>query len=155
MTTTARVCLARSDADLLVKLLDGVQPESLSAVLGHMTDRIVADLLPRVDAVPLEEQMDVLRSIYSDGDPFAEVERRGDDFVLVEQNCPYLTAAMQRPEICSMTVSALRRLTGGCEVVRERRIQEGHGRCEFHVRAGTQSPGRAAVRFEAEPARRE
>ena len=152
MTTKARVCLARSDADLLVKLIDGVQPEALETVLTHMTDRVVAELQPRVAEVPLEEQMDVLRSIYADGDPFAEVERRGDDFVLVEQNCPYLSAAMHRPELCSMTVSALRRLTG-CEVVRERRVQDGDGRCEFRVRAGTQSPARAAVRFEAEPPR--
>ena len=59
---------------------------------------------------------------------------------------------MERPDICSTTVSTLRRLTG-CEVVRERRFQDGDGRCEFHVRTATASPDRKQVRFEREPPR--
>jgi predicted ArsR family transcriptional regulator len=70
--------------------------------------------------------------------------------VLVERNCPYLDVALVRPEICSTTVCALRRLTS-CEVVRERRFQDGDERCEFHVRTATRSPKRKEPRFEKEP----
>lgn len=141
-------------ANLLVAILDGVRSEvseeSLTAVLAHLTDERVAEFKPLVASLPLEQKVDLLRSIYVEGDPFTTVERRGDDLVLVERNCPYLKVALKRPAICSTTVSALRRLTG-CQVVRERRFQDDDGRCEFHVRAATESVARTRARFEPEP----
>ena len=142
--------------ELLATLLDSVRAErgdkGVTAVLGRMTDAVVDRLQQHLEPLPLDREMNVLRAIYRDGDPFTDVERRGDNFVLVERNCPYLDAAMQRPAICSTTVSALRRLTG-CEVVRERRFQDGDGRCEFHVKTATQSARRKEPRFENEPPR--
>ena len=155
-------CLSRSAddlfpkryADLLVSVLDSVTSkdgnESLIELLARLTDERVAELKPRVESLPLNRTMDALRSIYVEADPFTEVERRGRDFVLVERNCPYLSVAMERPEICSTTVNTLRRLTG-CEVVRERRFQDGDGRCEFHVRTSRRSPAAKRRRFELEP----
>jgi predicted ArsR family transcriptional regulator len=137
-------CLANDEAGLLVNLLDGVQSvggaTSVRAVLKAITDQRVAEWEPCCSSLSLDAKMDVLRSIYSANDPFTDVERRGDDFVLVERNCPYLSAAMGRPEICSTTVNTLRRLTG-CEVVRTRRFQDGDGRCEFLVRSSEQAQG--------------
>jgi len=158
----AEYCLSRSAddlfpkryADLLVSVLDSVTSEdgneSLTEVLARVTDERVAELKPRVESLPLNRTMDALRSIYVEADPFTEVERRGRDFVLIERNCPYLSVAMERPEICSTTVNTLRRLTG-CEVVRERRFQDGDGRCEFHVRTSRRSPAAKRRRFELEP----
>lgn len=138
---------------LLVGLLDTIAAEGdATALLTRITDDRVAELEPRVAPLPLKRKMSALRAIYSDGDPFVDVERRGEDYVLIERNCPYLTFAMERPAICSTTVSTLRRLTG-CEVVRERRFQDGDGRCEFHVRTSHASPKRKQVRFEIEPPR--
>lgn len=142
-------------ASLTIGLLDTIAADGdavLTAALTRMTDARVGWLAPHLAALPLEEKMEQLRAIYSAGDPFTDVERRGDDFVLIERNCPYLTVAMERPDICSTTVSTLRRLTG-CEVIRERRFQDGDGRCEFHVRASTASPENETVRFEREPPR--
>ncbi len=142
--------------ELLEAIIDSVRAErgdkGVTAVLGRMTDAVVDRLQRHVEPLPLDREMDVLRAIYRDDDPFTDVQRRGDDFVLVERNCPYLDAALQRPAICSTTVSALRRLTG-CEVVRERRFQDGDGRCEFHVKTATQSVRRKKPRFEIEPPR--
>lgn len=147
------MCLTRNEADLFVELLNGVEAiageRSVRAVLARMTDDVVAHLEPRVASLDLDQRMEVVRSIYAHADPFTEVLRHGDDYVLVERNCPYLNAAVRRPDICSTTVSALRRLTG-CEVVRERRVQDGDGCCAFRVRTETQSPERAEVRFELE-----
>jgi predicted ArsR family transcriptional regulator len=161
----ARYCLTSSGdhffpkqyPDLLAAVLDGVRAErgdkGAAAVLASVTDGVVERLQRQAEPLPLDREMDVLRAIYRDGDPFTDVQRRGEDFVLVERNCPYLDVALQRPAICSTTVSALRRLTG-CEVVRERRFQDGDGRCEFHVRTATQSAKRKEPRFEPEPPRR-
>ena len=142
--------------EMLIHLLDTVVAEggvdAGTAVLARITDDRVAGLEPRMPATPMHRRMAALQAIYSDGDPFAGVEKRGHDYVVVERNCPYLTLAMERPDICSTTVSTLRRVTG-CEVVRERRFQDGDGRCEFHVRTATASPDRKQVRFEREPPR--
>jgi predicted ArsR family transcriptional regulator len=142
-------------ASLTIGLLDTIAvdgDESLTEALARMTDARVSWLEPHIATLPLEKKMEQLRAIYRAGDPFTDVERRGVDFVLTERNCPYLTVAMERPDICGTTVSTLRRLTG-CEVVRERRFQDGDGRCEFHVRTAAASPENEKVRFEREPAR--
>lgn len=142
--------------ELMVGLLDMIAGDrggaGLIAVLARITDERVAHLEPHAAPLSLKRKMDRLRAIYGEEDPFTEVQRRGADYVLVERNCPYLNVALERPDICSTTVSALRRLTG-CEVVRERRFQDGDARCEFHVRAAHASPERTEARFEWEPAR--
>jgi predicted ArsR family transcriptional regulator len=142
--------------ELMVTVLDTIAAEgggdALVAVLTRITDEQVARLEAKVGRLPMKRKIEALRSIYRDGDPFTDVQRRGEDYVLVERNCPYLTVALERPDICSTTVSTLRRLTG-CEVVRERRFQDGDGRCEFHVRTAQCSPERKEVRFEKEPPR--
>ncbi|MFL6244519.1 MAG: helix-turn-helix transcriptional regulator [Thermoanaerobaculia bacterium] len=142
--------------ELLIELLDAVAeergPEGAAAILARFTDDRVAELEPRVASTSMKRRMAALQDIYADGDPFATVEKRGGDYVVIERNCPYLKFAMERPDICSTTVSTLRRLTG-CEVVRERRFQDGDGRCEFHVHTGEASADRKQVRFEKEPPR--
>ena len=159
-----RYCLSATGDDLFPKkypelaigLLDTIATEggadAVTAVLARFTDGRVAALEARMPAKSMGRRFAELGAIYSDGDPFASVEKRGDDYVIVERNCPYLNFAMQRPEICSTTVSTLRRVTS-CEVVRERRFQDGDGRCEFHVRTAQASPDRKEVRFEWEPPR--
>lgn len=144
--------------ELLIELLDTIVEEGgaegATAVLARLTDDRVAELEPRLATASMKRKMAALKAIYSEGDPFATVEKRGDDYVVSERNCPYLEVAMERPDICSTTVSTMRRLTG-CEVVRERRFQDGDGRCEFHVRTAQASPDRKRVRFEREPPRSE
>ncbi|HEY0140230.1 MAG TPA: HTH domain-containing protein [Thermoanaerobaculia bacterium] len=140
--------------ELMLAVLDTIAAEgggdALTSLLTRLTDERVAQLEPRVARLPMKRKIEALRSIYHEDDPFTEVQRRGDEYVLVERNCPYLTVALERPDLCSTTVSTLRRLTG-CQVVRERRFQDGDGRCEFHVRTAEASPDRKQVRFEKEP----
>lgn len=156
LTTEGDHLFPKQYPDLLIGLLDSIAAEggadAARAVFARFTDARVAALEPRMAGKSLDGKMTELRAIYTDGDPFTSVEKRGDDYVMVERNCPYLSFAMERPEICSTTVSTLRRLTA-CEVVRERRYQDGDGRCEFHVRSAHASPDRKQARFEREPPR--
>jgi predicted ArsR family transcriptional regulator len=98
--------------ELMIGALDAIEadggPDGLTAVLARITDERVALLEPKVVRLPMQRKMEALRAIYSDGDPFTEVERRGENFVLIERNCPYLEVALERPDICSTTASALR-----------------------------------------------
>ena len=59
--------------------------------------------------------------------------------MLIEHNCPYLTAAMHEPRLCSVTISTMKRLLG-VEVERTERFQQGDGRCVFRIRQGRPVP---------------
>ena len=131
-------------ASLTLQLLDDAGVEGLARI----ADSVVERLRERASGTSLAERLAAAREVYFDADDFTSVEQRGETWVVVEKNCPYLDVAVQRPAICSTTVSALRRFTGR-EVVRERRFQDGDGRCEFHVRGGRARN----TRFEIEPPR--
>jgi predicted ArsR family transcriptional regulator len=90
---------------------------------------------PRTRGLNLPERVQALKAVYGDGDPYMEVEKVRGGFRLIERNCPFLNVAMERPALCSVTVSALSRLLG-VRVVREERFQHGDGRCVFRVLTG-------------------
>ncbi|MBW3568175.1 MAG: DNA-binding protein, partial [Proteobacteria bacterium] len=85
--------------------------------------------------------LEALRGIYFDKDPFTTVERDKDGAMLVEHNCPYLTAAMDEPRLCSVTISTMKRLLG-VDVERTQRFQQGDGRCVFRIRENQAVPKR-------------
>ena len=150
LTTSGDQFFAKRYDGLAITLIDAVTSAADSkAVLTELTDRRVAALQARVRQNSLSDDVEALRSIYMSGDPFIETARDGDDFVLIERNCPFLNVALERPAICSTTVSALRRLSGR-EVIREERFQDGDGRCVFRFDASTMGSRR---RFEREPPR--
>lgn len=138
---------------LVVHLLDAAQESggdgALFDLAATLTDYRVRELGGNVRGRSLRAKVESLRPIYRDRDNYFAVESRGDDVVMVERCCPYLSVALERPIICSTTVSTLRRLLGH-EVVRERRFQDGEARCEFHIKAD--KPG-STERFELEPAK--
>ncbi len=145
LTVAGENLFPKNYAALTVRLVDQFGPDALPG----LTDDAVRRLRERAAGPSLAEQVAAAREIYLDADEYTSVEQRGNDYVVIEKNCPFLNVAMKRPVICSTTVSALRRVTGR-EVVRERRFQDGDGRCEFHVRASKRGRN---VRFEIEPPR--
>jgi len=122
-----------------VALIDAVSdhlgPDALSKVLGALTEARFKAWEQRLTGKTLHEKLQALTSLY---DPqggstaYAHVENGGGGLRLVEQNCPYLNVARERPAICSISVSLLSSLLG-VEVVREERFQDGDGRCVFRV----------------------
>lgn len=120
--------------------------QGLQELLASVTDIRVRAI--RRGASDEEAGIDPLESIYLRDDPFIEIIRRDGDTVVVERNCPFLQVALEQPAICSTTVSVLRRLSG-FEVVRERRFQDGEGRCEFRILS--HRPLKRPARFAVEP----
>jgi predicted ArsR family transcriptional regulator len=136
-------------SDLAIAFFDALDDpvETLTA----FTDKRVTALSESVTTASLAKRVDGLRSIYAADDPFTDVETSEHGYRLVEKNCPFLSFAAERPLFCSTTVSTLRRLTGH-EVVREKRFQDGDGRCVFHIYADAPVTGRREeLRFEKEP----
>jgi predicted ArsR family transcriptional regulator len=124
-------------------------PQALRKVLEAITDARVRTWASRLADVPLAGRVEALAGIYEEGDGFMDVRKVPGGWELVERNCPYLNVALERPALCSTTVSALSRLLGR-EVVRQERFQDGDGRCVFRIsdRRAPRAPG-----FAPEPER--
>ncbi|MBX3054605.1 MAG: DeoR family transcriptional regulator [Caldilineaceae bacterium] len=124
--------------ELAVELIDRLAatlgPEALREVLASFADANVREWEPHLQNKSLAERLEALKSIYFEDDAFMQVaiDSASDDIRLIERNCPFLNVASRRPALCSVTVSTLSRLLG-YRVVREKRFQDGDGRCVFRV----------------------
>ena len=126
-------------------------PGGLRQVLASLTEKRVRAWLPRLEGKSLAERVEALRGIYLENDPFMETAEADGDLLLVERNCPFLSVAMERPALCSVTVASLQRLLG-VRVRREERFQAGHGRCVFRAMPGEPlSADHPAFEFEEPP----
>lgn len=133
--------------ELLDTLADTLGPEALGKMLSSLTDRQVAHWQEELQSLSLAERIEALKGFYFEQDPFTSVEHDEHGTMLVERNCPYLNLAMERPQLCSVTVSTLSRLLG-VRVEREARFQNGDRRCAFRVL--TDQPVSKEFRFEFE-----
>lgn len=135
---------------LIDALVEASGKEALRKVLAEMSEKQAAQWTARLAGLGLEERLLALKDYYLEDDPFVEVRRDGDALQLVEHNCPFLSTALARPALCSVTVSTLERLLQR-PVRRVRRFQDGDGRCVFHVQADTPlAEGQRGFRFEDE-----
>lgn len=123
---------------LAIALIDAVAGElgtdAAVRVLGRVSDDRVNALAPRLQGQSLEQRLEALKGWYVEDDPYMDHDRDGDDFRLIERNCPFYNTAMNRPALCSVSVNALTRLLG-VRVAREEKFQNGDGRCVFRVYA--------------------
>ena len=106
--------------------------DALKQLLAALTEKRVQHWAPRLQGMTLEQRLKALRDIYLEDDPFMKVEKDGEDLYLIERNCPFINVAHRYPMLCSVTVSTLSRLLGA-RVKREKKFQEGDGRCVFRV----------------------
>lgn len=124
--------------ELAVELIDRVAatlgPDALREVLASFADANVREWKPRLQNMSLKERLEALKSVYFEDDAFMQVaiDESSDEIRLIERNCPFLNVASRRPALCSVTVSTLSQLLG-YRVVREKRFQNGDGRCVFRV----------------------
>jgi predicted ArsR family transcriptional regulator len=141
--------------ELAVALIDTVLelhgPKAIEAALARIADAKVSDWMDKMRGKSLPEKLEMLKNYYHEGDEFTTVQRGGDTSI-IERNCPYLDVALERPALCSVTVSVLSRLLG-YEVRRRQTFQRGDGCCEFEVL--TDRPIDAEFQFALEAADRE
>jgi predicted ArsR family transcriptional regulator len=153
LTPAGEHLFPKNYGELAVALIDALAgqlgPEALEQLLASLADAQVARWEPALRSLSLAERVEALREIYLEDDPFTSVDATGGELRLVERNCPFLHVASRRPALCSVTVSTLARLLG-YRVRREKRFQDGDGRCVFHVLLD-QPIDREHFRFELEP----
>jgi predicted ArsR family transcriptional regulator len=124
--------------ELALQMIDtlatALGPEALRQVLTTFTDENVRQWAPHLQDKSLLKRLEALKGIYLENDAYMEVDRdeASGELRLVERNCPFLNVASRRPALCSVTVSTMSRLLG-YTVTREKRFQNGDGRCVFRV----------------------
>lgn len=123
--------------------------EQLSKLLSAVTDKQVAEWQDQLKGKTLKEKLEALKHFYFENDPYTQVVEDENGLWLIEQNCPFLNLAVERPALCSVTVSTLTRLLG-VNVKREKRFQNGDGQCAFHVFADQPISDDFRFRFENE-----
>lgn len=127
---------------------DALGEESLRRVLAAISNKQVAGWTAQLQDKDLRQRLEALREIYLEDDPYTEVQEGDEGPQLVERNCPYLHTALQRPALCSVTLSTLERLLGR-RVSRVKRFQDGDGCCVFQVHVEDVVDGeRRGFRFE-------
>lgn len=140
---------------LSVLLLDTITEEMGSSqtvrLLSAVSDRQVAQWQGRLAGLTLKQKLEALKGFYFENDPYTQIEEDADGIWLVEKNCPFLNLAIERPTLCSITVSTLMRLLG-VEVIREKRFQSGDSLCAFHVFPDRPLPPDFRFRLEDAPA---
>ncbi|MCE9598801.1 MAG: DeoR family transcriptional regulator [Spirochaetia bacterium] len=104
----------------------------LTKLLADVAEAKVASWKPRLGNLDLREKLEKLKDIYATDDPHIRIQRNGSEFLVIEDNCPFLNVAMREPAICSITVNTLRQLLG-LDVSRIERFQSGDGRCVFKI----------------------
>lgn len=109
-------------------------PDAAMRVLARLTNDRVEELAPALEGMTLEQKIEAMKCWYFEEDPYMATEQVGEDFRLIERNCPYYNTAMARPAMCGVSVNALTRLLG-VRVAREETFQRGDARCVFHAYA--------------------
>lgn len=121
---------------LTLELLDTLPtlfgPKAVTQILTALTDARVRQWAPRLEGKSLQERVTALQGLYGQADAYMSVQIDADGIRLIERNCPFLSIASRRPQLCSISLSTLQRLLG-VKVVRERRFQAGDGCCVFRV----------------------
>jgi predicted ArsR family transcriptional regulator len=119
--------------EVIDTVADQLGPEALQAILAAMVESRVRDWEPRLRGLDLDKRVEALKDIYLSEDAYMDVEKTKEELCLVERNCPFFHVASRRPALCSVTVAVLTRLLG-YRVEREKKFQNGDGRCAFRVR---------------------
>lgn len=118
--------------EVLDKVVQQFGEKALKQVLSAMIEERIREWRPRLMGLNLMERLEVLKNLYLKEDPYMELVQQGNSIYLIERNCPFQNVAMQRPMLCSVTVSVLTHLLG-CTVKREQRFQNGDGCCAFRI----------------------
>jgi predicted ArsR family transcriptional regulator len=136
LTTAGEHLFEKNYDHLTIEVLDTLVSHlgetALKHVLSAMIEERVREWKPKLAALSLIERLELLKDFYAKNDSYMEVVKKGDNYYLIERNCPFHNVALRRPILCSVTVSVLTQLLG-CKVQREQRLQNGDGCCAFRV----------------------
>ncbi|MEC1524236.1 winged helix-turn-helix transcriptional regulator [Neobacillus niacini] len=136
LTTAGEHLFEKNYDHLTIEVLDTLSntlgEAALKDLLSAMIEQRIHQWERKLDGLNIEERLNALKDFYKKDDSYMEIENKNHVYSLIERNCPFHNVALQRPILCSVSVSVLTHLLG-CSVKREKRLQNGDGCCVFQV----------------------
>jgi DeoR family transcriptional regulator, suf operon transcriptional repressor len=136
LTEAGEHLFKKSYDHLTIEILDTLSSElgrdALKKVLSSMIEDRISKWEPKLKGLNTIERLNALKDFYSNDDSNMEIENKSNSYTLIERNCPFHNVAMERPILCSVTVSVLTHLLG-CSIKRVKRLQNGDGCCAFQI----------------------
>jgi len=107
--------------------------EALRRVLRSRADELIARLKEKLGGRGFDERVKGLIEEVNAKGYLADARRAKDGaYRLRQRNCPIESVAVAYPEICEEELRIYREVLG-CEVMRECRIADGEGKCDFRI----------------------
>ncbi|MFP7298039.1 helix-turn-helix transcriptional regulator [Neobacillus niacini] len=135
LTTAGEHLFKKNYDQLMIEVFDTLSllgEDLLKNLLAAMIEERIRQWEPKLTGLTTSERLDVLKDFYKKDDSFMELENNQNSYALIERNCPFHNVAIERPILCSVSVSVLTHLLG-CSVKREKRLQNGDGCCAFRI----------------------
>ncbi len=109
-------------------------PGELSALLRKVSDRWIAQDLPKVEGLRGAQRLNQARQILTDRGFLPVLERAGGGYVLREHNCPVMRLASEHAEVCDMVHRWMEALFG-MRMERMRCMRRGDAFSEYRLAA--------------------
>jgi len=135
--------------DLLEDLDEHAGPHAVDELLGHRTEKLVAEYRAELEGVDgLEARVAEVTRLRDESGFMAECGRDDDgELVLTECNCAVHRVAEKYPAVCAHELELLRRVLGPeVEVTRVAHTMSGDAVCSYRVRPRPSGNGNGAPR---------
>lgn len=125
--------------DLIIQMLDSVEyifgAKGLNQIIERREDQTFEQYQKALTSgSTLTEKLEILTTLRQQEGYMAELQKDGNDFILVENHCPICHAATRCPTLCKTELSVFQRLLGDeCQVIRSEHIIAGERRCAYRI----------------------
>lgn len=87
---------------LLDQLKETLPSEVVDRLFVQMATDLGTDIAQKVQTLPIEEKLEVIKEVLSQEGFSVEWEKQGDHYLIHEISCPYYQVGQQHPEVCSL-----------------------------------------------------
>jgi len=87
---------------LLSQLKTSMPPAALDSLFTSIGENASQDYLERAKNMSLEEKLDLITTLLSKEGFSVGWEKQGDDYMIVENSCPYYHVGQDHPEVCNV-----------------------------------------------------
>ena len=141
LTAKAQAAFEQRYAALSVELLRYIQEEFGEEVIQHLFERRaqrrIADAMPYLEGLPLQERVARLATILDQEGYLAEWHPNDHSLILCEHHCAIQDVAKAFPQACASEMTFIQSVLGDVEVEREEHIVSGASCCAYRIRPRT------------------
>ncbi|MEN6293064.1 MAG: winged helix-turn-helix transcriptional regulator [Methanobacterium sp.] len=87
---------------LLEQLKDTVPESAIAAIFEQIANDISAKIPKNSDQLNMEQKLDLITTLLAEEGFFVRWEKKGDEYLIHESNCPYYQVVQSHPEVCSL-----------------------------------------------------